>query len=59
MISNKTIGEFITSDYPVSNTLVNKFDNLQHIGFGIRNTEICYHISKYLAVIGVFENKAT
>ena len=56
IVSDETIGEFIISDYPVSIAPLNKSDNLQHIGFGIRNTEVCFPISKYLAFIGVFED---
>ncbi len=56
IVSDETIGEFITSDYPVSIAPLNKSDNLQHIGFGMKNTEVCFPISKYLAFIGVFED---
>ena len=56
IVSDETIGEFITSDYPVSIAPLNKSDNLQHIGFGIKNTEVCFPISKYLAFVGVFED---
>ncbi len=56
IISDETIGEFITSDYPVSIAPLNKSDNLQHLGFGMENTEVCFPISKYLAFIGVFED---
>lgn len=57
IVSDETIGEFITSDYPVSIAPLNKSYNLQHIGFGIKNTKVCFPISKYLAFIGVFEDK--
>ncbi len=57
IISDETIGEFITSDYPVSIAPLNKSDNLQHLGFGMKNTEVCFPISKYLAFSGIFENK--
>lgn len=56
IISNQTIGEFITSDYPVSIAPLDEYHNLQNIGFGMKNTEICFPISKYLAFIGVFED---
>ena len=57
IISDETIGEFITSDYPVSIAPLNKSDNLQHLVFGMKNTEVCFPISKYLAFSGIFENK--
>lgn len=57
IVSDETIGEFITSDYPVSIAPLNKSDNLQHLGFGMKNTEVCFPISKYLAFSGIFENK--
>lgn len=56
IVSDETIGEFITSDYPVSIAPLNKSDNLQHLGFGMKNTEVCFPISKYLAFVGVFED---
>ncbi|MBU1668873.1 DUF4238 domain-containing protein [bacterium] len=53
--SDETIGEFITSDYPVSLISLVKLPKIYGVGFGMQNTEVCFPISKYLALIGVFE----
>ena len=55
VISNKTIGKFITSDYPVSLISLIKLPNMYGVGFGMQKTEVTFPISKYLALIGVFE----
>ncbi|WP_198305457.1 DUF4238 domain-containing protein [Arcobacter vandammei] len=54
IVSNESIGEFITSDYPVS-LISSVKSNPYGIGFGTENTEVIFPISKYLAFIGVFE----
>ncbi|WP_415396247.1 DUF4238 domain-containing protein [Sulfurimonas sp. CS5] len=53
--SDETIGEFITSDYPVSLISLVKLPKIYGVGFGMQKTEVCFPISKYLALIGVFE----
>ena len=55
VISNETIGKFITSDYPVSLISLIKLPNMYEVGFGMQKTEVTFPISKYLALIGVFE----
>ena len=55
IISNEETGEFITSDYPV--TLISLVDRGPYgVGFGIKQTEVCFPISRYLALIGTFED---
>ena len=54
VVSNETTGEFITSDYPVSSILLDKIPKI-YGGFGMQRTEVSFPISKYLALIGVFE----
>jgi hypothetical protein len=53
--SDETIGEFITSDYPVSLTSLVESPKMYGVGFGMQKTEVSFPISKYLALIGVFE----
>jgi len=55
VISNETMGEFITSDYPVSLVSLVEIPKIYGVGFGIQKTEVCFPISKYLVLIGVFE----
>lgn len=55
VISDETIGEFITSDYPVSLISLIKLPPMYGVGFGMKKTEVCFPISKYLTLIGVFE----
>lgn len=54
VVSNEEIGNFITSDYPVS--LISLVDRGPYgVGFGLTKTEVVFPISKHLAFIGVFE----
>jgi len=53
--SDETIGEFITSDYPVSLISLVELPKMYGVGFGMQKTEVCFPISKYLTLIGVFE----
>ena len=55
IISGENIDEFITSDYPVSLISLVKLPKMYGIGFGLEKTEVAFPISKYLALIGVFE----
>jgi len=55
VVSNESIGEFITSDYPVSLISLVEMPKIYGIGFGMKKTEVCFPMSKYLALIGVFE----
>jgi len=55
LVSDAEIGEFVTSDHPV--TLISSSDNSNtHLGFGLKNTEVSFPISRYLAIVGVFED---
>jgi len=56
VVSDETIGEFITSDYPVSLISLIKLPPMYGAGFGMEKTKVSFPISKYLALIGVFEN---
>jgi hypothetical protein len=56
IISDEAIGEFITSDHPVSLISLVKLPPLYGVGYGMKKTEVCFPISKYLAFIGVFED---
>ena len=53
--SDETIGEFITSDNPVSLISLVELPKMYGVGFGMQKTEVYFPISKYLALIGVFE----
>ncbi len=55
IVSDEIIGEFITSDHPVSLISLVKLSPLYGVGYGIKKTEVSFPISKYLAFIGVFE----
>ena len=50
-------GGFVTSDHPAvlawSDSKLHS--SIYSPGFGIRNTEVCFPISKHLAIIGAFE----
>jgi hypothetical protein len=54
IISNEYIGQFITSDFPVS--LVSNKSNTQ-FGVGLENkdSEVCFPISNDMAFIGIYE----
>lgn len=56
IVSDEESGEFITSDHPVSLISLVKLPPLYGVGYGMRKTEVCFPISKYLAFIGVFED---
>jgi len=49
IVSNETIGEFITSDHPVSLISLVRLPPLYGVGYGMKKTEVCFPISKYLA----------
>lgn len=54
IVTNEEVGEFITSDYPVS--LISLVDTGPYgVGFGLKKTEVVFPISKHLVFIGVFE----
>lgn len=54
IISNEEMGEFVTSDFPV--TLISLIDRGPYgVGFGLSKTEVSFPISRYLALVGVFE----
>lgn len=55
IVSDEAIGEFITSDHPVSLISLVRLPPLYGVGYGMKKTEVCFPISKYLAFIGVFE----
>jgi hypothetical protein len=55
VVSDETIGEFITSDYPVSIISLVELPAMCGVGFGMIKTEVSFPISKHLAIIGVFE----
>jgi hypothetical protein len=55
VVSDENIGEFITSDYPVSIISLIDLPPILGVGFGMKKTEVSFPISKYLALIGVFE----
>ncbi len=54
--SNEKVGEFVTSDHPV--TLISTCDtgSSNGVGFGMKNTEVVLPVSRFLALIGVFED---
>lgn len=54
ILSDQSIGEFITSDYPVSLISLENFSP-NGVGFGLSKTEVCLPISKYIAFLGIFE----
>lgn len=52
-VSSSEIGEFITSDSPVS--LVSSDGDLDYYGLGTARTELIFPISNYICMVGTFE----
>jgi len=55
-ISDAAVGEFISSDHPVS-LISNKLNRRNGIGYGMKNTEVAFPVSRFVAMLGIFEDK--
>jgi len=53
--SSKKVGEFVTSDHPVTLITTVNTGNFG-VGYGMKNTEVAFPISRFLAIVGVFED---
>jgi hypothetical protein len=54
IISNEYIGQFITSDFPVS-IVSNKSNTQFGVGLDDKDSEVCFPISNDMAFIGIYE----
>ena len=54
-MSGSGLAEYLPSDYPTSLISLVKPSKIHGVGFGLKKTEVAFPVSKYLALIGVFE----
>jgi hypothetical protein len=55
IMSNKEVGEFISSDHPVSLFSI-KPNSHNSVGYGTKDTEVVFPLSRYIAMLGSFND---